>query len=203
MLGTSPIHVIDPDPSRRVQIFHEIMERGVHAEIYDGVVEFEANPPYMGAILAADCGKGEIHAIQQTFRVSGTVLPVIMYGEDPEVEQIVDAMLRGAIDYLHWPFGQDKLSLVLGKISSHSQKYFKWGRRRTQAKAALDLLTEREKEVLLHLTEGMSNKDVARKLNISPRTVEIHRANLMRKLNARSAADLVRIGLYADLDDHL
>jgi DNA-binding CsgD family transcriptional regulator len=61
-------------------------------------------------------------------------------------------------------------------------------------------LTGRERDVLTHLVDGLSNKEIGRALGISPRTVEIHRANMMTKLGANSSPDAVRIGIYAGLD---
>jgi DNA-binding CsgD family transcriptional regulator len=68
------------------------------------------------------------------------------------------------------------------------------------AKAAVDHLSEREFEVLELMIEGNSNKEIGRELSISPRTVEIHRANMMRKLNARTPSDAVRLAMLAGVD---
>jgi two-component system response regulator FixJ len=73
--------------------------------------------------------------------------------------------------------------------------------RGADARARTAVLSPREKEVLSQLVEGKSNKGIALALDISPRTVEIHRANMMRKLNAQSIADAVRLALYAGPED--
>lgn len=73
----------------------------------------------------------------------------------------------------------------------------------SRAESLVETLTTRERQVLLGLVDGLSNKGIARALNISPRTVEIHRGHLMRKIGAKSVADAVRIGLYAGLDEGL
>ena len=74
-------------------------------------------------------------------------------------------------------------------------------RRDAKAQKLIRLLTGREMDVLKCLVSGASNNEIASRLGISPRTVEVHRANMMRRLNARSVADAVRIGLYAGLDN--
>jgi two-component system, LuxR family, response regulator FixJ len=76
-------------------------------------------------------------------------------------------------------------------------------RKTAHAKAQIDVLSRRERQVLLCVMSGYSNKDTAKELGISSRTVEIHRGNMMGKLNAKSASDAVRLGMYAGLEPDL
>jgi len=124
-------------------------------------------------------------------------LPAALYCKAPSPARIVDVMREGAVDYLAWPFAQD--DTALRRLHCEGERRAEKYRTRLSAKARVARLSQRELDVLALLMLGDSNKEVARRLGISPRTVEIHRGNLMRKLSARSGTDAVRIGLLAGL----
>jgi two-component system, LuxR family, response regulator FixJ len=195
------IHVIDPDFRRRARITFELAHRNLHAEIYEDLEEFGSRVPDRGAIFVADepgrCSAGEVRAMLDAL---GRPLPVAVYSADPSPERIVEAMLGGALDYLRWPFDPALLETALARLSDEGERRAQRARRGASAKAAIDHLSVREHEVLELMIEGDSNKEIGRRLGISPRTVEIHRGNMMRKLNARSTSDAVRLAMYAGLD---
>ena len=197
----SHIHVIDPDSRRRARIAFELAHRDLHAEIYENLAEFGARIPDDGAIFIADepgsCTPGELKTMLDRL---GSSLPVAAYAAEPLPQRIVDAMLHGALGYLRWPFDPKLLATTLERLSSEGERRAAQGRRGASARAAIDHLSTREHEVLELMVEGDSNKEIGRRLGISPRTVEIHRGNMMRKLNARSPSDAVRLALYAGLD---
>jgi FixJ family two-component response regulator len=101
---------------------------------------------------------------------------------------------------LRWPFEPSLLEATLDRLSDLGERRARKARRGAMAKAAVDHLSEREFEVLELMIEGNSNKEIGRELSISPRTVEIHRANMMRKLNARTPSDAVRLAMLAGVD---
>ena len=127
-------------------------------------------------------------------------LPITFYSAEPAPERIVQAMQLGAWDYLKWPFDPRLLDASLRTLAAIGDRLIGEHRRRIEAKAKVDRLTGRETDVLRLMVQGYANKNIAMDLDISPRTVEIHRGNMMRKLQASSTSDAVRIALYAGLD---
>ena len=195
------VHVIDPDSRRRAAIAREFLGRSMHAEIYEDLAEFRDRIPKEGLVFAVDdperCEPAELF---ETMRSQQLILPVALYSPQPSPEKIVQAMLLGALDYLQWPFDPALLASSMERLEVQGTRLTEQERRRSAAQAKLDELTARERQVLLWMIHGNTNREIGGKLGISPRTVEIHRANLMRKLNAGSASDAVRLALYAGLD---
>jgi FixJ family two-component response regulator len=198
----SHIHVIDSDLHRRARVSHELLRLDLHAEIYENIDEFRSQVPKSGLIFAADSaiGDGPIEIIE-LLEAKGRRLPIAMYSEAPSPERIVKAMLDGALDYLQWPFDPALLDRAIERLAIEGERRAQRYVRRAKAKALIDELSPREMDVLSSLVNGNANKETAQELGISPRTVEIHRGNMMRKLNARSPSDAVRLALYAGLDE--
>jgi FixJ family two-component response regulator len=128
-------------------------------------------------------------------------MPVAFYSAQPRPEKVVNAMLSGATYYLQWPSPLGQLKGAVLRVARAGEEKARVERRKAAARQRVAALSEREREVLLGVTEGDSNKEIAIKLGISPRTVEIHRSNMLARLNARSTADAVRIGLDSGLLD--
>ena len=110
-------------------------------------------------------------------------------------------MRSGALDYLQWPFTPEALSDNVVSLARLGEEAAGTPGRKAAARRRADRLTQRERDVLRGLIHGNSNKETAVALGISPRTVEIHRGNMMARLNARSTGDAVRMGLEAGLAD--
>jgi FixJ family two-component response regulator len=201
MAGHRNVHVIDPDSRRRARIAYELAHQNLHAEIYESIDEFASRTPDSGAVFIADvpglCDPAQLRTILDRLASS---LPVAAYCGEPEPQRIVEAMLHGALDYLRWPFDPKLLQAAMTRLSSEGERRALRARRGASAKAALEHLSSREHEVLELMIEGDSNKEIGRRLGISPRTVEIHRGNMMRKINARSPSDAVRLAMHAGLD---
>ena len=124
-------------------------------------------------------------------------LPVVMITGQAEVPIAVQAMKQGAVDFIEKPFEETALLASLGQALARSEQV---ARTRSQSAVAVERigqLTPREKEVLDQLVLGHPNKVIAYKLSISPRTVEIHRARIMQKMEVRSLSELVRLALDA------
>lgn len=204
MASRSHIHVIDPDFRRRASISRELIRLNLHPEIYESVFEFGSQIPKSGMVFASDdCGRGELPELIEMLDATGTRLPVAMYSNEPSPEKIVKAMLEGALDYLKWPFEAELLDGAVERLRAEGQRRAEQDRRRARSRALVDALSPRELEVLSLVVQGHANKEIAEDLGISPRTVEIHRSNMMRKLNARSTSDAVRVALYAGIDEEL
>jgi len=133
----------------------------------------------------------------------GIWLPVIAVDEEPRPGRIVEAVKAGALDYLALPLDPERFARCLFRIEKEAEVFGAARRRMIEARDRISSLSVREREVLDWLTEGSSNKVIARELDISPRTVEIHRANMMHKLGARHAAEAVRLKLEAKLEPEI
>ena len=126
--------------------------------------------------------------------------PIFMISGQGDIAMAVSAIKNGALDFIEKPF---RGSEIVARLNEAIDAY---ARRQTQTAASnvatlhfpgREPLTRREREVLEQFTSGASNKEAGRTLGISPRTIEDHRANIMKKLGARNAADLVRIVMTA------
>jgi two-component system response regulator FixJ len=124
-------------------------------------------------------------------------LPLIVVTGNADIKLAVRAMKAGALDFLEKPFDDEVLLAIIRRAIADRQCAAGEGEQERGAAALFALLTERERDVLGRLTLGESNKAAAHHLGISPRTVEIHRANLQEKLKARSLSDLVRLARLA------
>jgi two-component system, LuxR family, response regulator FixJ len=193
------VHIIDPDYRRRARVAREIGARRLHVEIYEDLNEFKRTKPLRGFVFAAEApGEGSSEGISQVVNDTNGELPLVVYAHHPTPERIVKAMLAGALDYLEWPFHPLLLDATFERLATEGDRRAEQARLRSAARAKIEKLSPREREVLILLIHGHSNKEMAEELKISPRTVEIHRGNMMRKLQANSASDAVRIGLFAE-----
>jgi two-component system response regulator FixJ len=138
--------------------------------------------------------------LQKTLSERGVRFPVIIFTGHGDIASAVKAMQAGAIDFIEKPFEREHLIAAIDIATAHLQSDMTAGSSRQDAKLRLAALTPREMEVLECLTQGMPNKTIAYDLSISPRTVEVHRANLMKKLGVRSFSDALRIAFAAGVN---
>ena len=137
--------------------------------------------------------------LQRRLTERGVTLPVIVMTGHGDVPLAVEAMKAGAVDFIEKPFDD---AILLSAIQSALSRYAEQGRRESEAAqiaAKANALSVRERQVLDGLIAGHPNKTIAYDLDISPRTVEIHRANVMTKMGANSLSDLVRMALLGGL----
>lgn len=124
-------------------------------------------------------------------------MPVIIMTGHGDVSLAVRAMKAGAVDFIEKPFEKETLKTSLDEGFRRLSDKELTGERRKDAEVRLQCLTPRERDVLDGLAQGLPNKTMAYDLGISPRTVEIHRANLMTKLGVRSLSEALRIAFAA------
>jgi two-component system response regulator FixJ len=156
-----------------------------------------------GACLIADIRMPDMDglALQEELVRRRVGLPVIIVTGHGDVPLAVRAMKAGAIDFIEKPFDDE---LLLQSIKRALEQRKASSDQNALAQIAIDrigLLTERERQVLERLVAGQANKVIAYELDISPRTVEIHRAHVMEKMQARSLSDVVRLALAAGLSN--
>jgi FixJ family two-component response regulator len=203
MVDRVTLHILDGDTARRAQLARLAFAAGHHAEIYASVAELLAHAPAGGLVLAHDDPVGEgIPRLISAMMQAGHWLPVIAIAETPETSAVVRAIKAGALDYLAMPGQIAPLNEAVGRAAAEAESFRAQRARAAEARQRISRLSQREREVLDRLAEGCSNKAIARDLEISPRTVEIHRMKMMGKLGARHAAEAVRLRIEATgLDD--
>ena len=135
--------------------------------------------------------------VYAALRDKGVILPVIIMTGHGDVSLAVQAMKAGAVDFIEKPFEKAVLLSAIDNGFEGLKKSAANRNRGDEAAIRLQALTPREREVLDGLAKGLPNKTIAYDLSISPRTVEIHRANLMTKLGVRSLSEALRIAFAA------
>lgn len=126
-------------------------------------------------------------------------LPVIAFAEKPTTQGIVRAIMQGAVDYLEWPASLAEIETVAAEAEANIARVGSLRLREARARSRVKRLTRREREVLEGVADGLSNRMIGEKLAISPRTVEIHRANMLTKMGANHTSDAIRIAIEAAL----
>lgn len=198
MVDRVTLHILDGDTARRAHLARLAFAAGHHAEIYANAQELLAHAPSAGLVLAQDepIGQG-ISLLISAMMQAGHWLPVIAIAELPETTAVVKAIKAGALDYLAIPSQIAPLNEAVSRAALEADNYRAQRARAAEARQRISRLSLREREVLDRLAEGCSNKAIARDLEISPRTVEIHRMKMMGKLGARHAAEAVRLRIEA------
>ena len=193
-----PLTLVDSNSRRRATVCHTLTDSGFHVEPFEHVPEILECWPHRGVILAHDDGRA-ITELLKHMTDTGNWLPVIAYSEDPCPQQVVNAIFSGATDYVGWPFEQEQLTGILIKAQEQGNSTRNVKLREAIARSRIDCLTRREQEVLSCVANGLSNRLIAEKLAISPRTVEIHRANLLNKMGAKHSSEAIRLAIEAAL----
>lgn len=195
------IHFIDRDIKSRAEAARLVLGLGYHAEVYSCIAEIVQHPPQEGIIVVRDDAlPGGVTEIVDALCTAGLWLPLVIASESTAVSRVVEAISAGAIDYLPLPLEEAQVAALLKRVGQRAAGNALARRGMIEARARIASLSDREREVLDLLVRGGSNKLIARELEISPRTVEIHRANMMEKLGARHVADAVRLSIEARLD---
>lgn len=197
------IHLVDDDDSVRRSVGFMLKTSGLSVKSYASgnelLKDFRKLEP--GCILLDIRMPGmDGLEVQQELRKLGVDLPVIIMTGHGDIPLSVRAMKAGAIDFIEKPFEK---AALLEAIDEGFATLSRGNSGRERAKGAivkLQALTPREREVLDGLAKGLPNKTIAFDLGISPRTVEIHRANLMIKLEVRSLSEALRLAFAAEED---
>ena len=137
--------------------------------------------------------------VQQALSEQGITMPVVVLTGHGDIQVAVRAMKAGAVDFIEKPFEKTILLKAIDAAFDRLTDLEGRAENKRAAEATLAILTPREREVLEKLVEGLPNTTIAYDLGISARTVEVHRANVMTKLNVRSLSEALRIAFAAGL----
>lgn len=199
------IHVIDDDAAVRDSLALLLTTEGLRVKAHESATDFLANvPPDSSGCVVTDARMPEMTGIEllEEMKARDLSLPVVVVTAYADVSLAVQAMKQGAFDFLEKPFDNEALiACVRLALAYEREEQFRAAETQT-IQARLQTLTAREGEVLARLLNGLPNKTIGRELGISVRTVEVHRANVMLKMNAGSLSELVRMSLAASAAEH-
>ena len=196
------VFVVDDDEAVRASLKLLLKTLGLPAQTYASAQEFLATfDARRSGCLVLDIRMPGMSGLelQGELNTRGAILPIIFITGHGDVPMAVEAMQRGAMDFLQKPFrDQDLLDRITEALAKdRAGRELLGNRERIRARFAS--LTPREREVMALVTQGKANKVIAADLDLSQRTVEIHRAHVMEKMGANSLAHLVRMAIEADL----
>lgn len=196
-LGTEPIvFVVDDDPSMRKALANLFRSVGLRAEVFGSARELlESELPDVASCLVLDIrlpGPSGLD-FQAELAKTNIQIPIIFMTGHGDIPMTVKAMKAGAIDFLTKPFrDQDMLDAVATAIERDRTRR-KDQKAVAELRAVFETLTTRERDVFALVASGLMNKQIAAEIGLAEITVKIHRGHLMRKMGARSLADLVRM----------
>lgn len=199
----STVYVVDDDPGVRKSLRWLIETLNVPVQTFASADEFlTAYQPKSPGCLVVDVVMPGMSGLelQQELRRRGDDIPIIVLTAYGSVHSAVDALKNGAVDFLEKPFDDNVLLEQIRKsLVSVVRRHSERGQREA-VRARMALLSRREREVLVHVVEGLSSKEIAVRLNVNFKTIEAHRARIMLKMEADCVAQLVRMVVDANAD---
>lgn len=196
------VHIVDDEEGIRRSTSFLLKTMGYRVQAWTSGVDFlkAAGQAETGAVLLDIRMPGmDGLEVQRELAERGIAFPVIILTGHGDIALAVRSMKAGAIDFLEKPVTKARLAEALQRAFARMDRLAEASREAEDARLLLSALTSREKEVLEGLAKGLPNKTISFDLGISARTVEVHRASVMRKLKARSFPDALRIAFAAGL----
>jgi len=192
------VHVIDDDADVRQSLAFLLSTVGLAVRVHESATAFlELLPNVQDGCIVTDVRMPGMDGIelQRRLRAGGNTIPVIVITGHGDIALAVEAMKAGAVDFIEKPFDDEVLIGAIRTALARRAGDRERDAQAADARARLDTLSERERQVLEGLVAGKANKIMAHELDISARTVEIYRANVMTKMQADSLSALVRKAL--------
>jgi FixJ family two-component response regulator len=192
------LHIIDQNAEQRAALARTGYAGAYHVEIYADAQEFLDANAREGFVLIHDAGPtSEVASLNQALAQQGRWYPIVGHSLQPAIERIVEAVRAGALSFAITPQSPEDLESIVKTVERDAEREGCARQAAATACANLARLSMRERQVLERLIHGDSNKAIARHLDISPRTVEIHRMKMLGKLGAKSSADAIRLRVEA------
>jgi two-component system response regulator FixJ len=204
MLQSGRVYVIDDDPAMRDSLDFLLSSAGFNVRLFDSAQTFlQALPDMEAGCVVTDIrmpGIDGIELLRQLHSASSArKLPVIIMTGHGDVRLAVEAMKLGALDFLEKPFEDERLVGMIETALLQNDSGSKNEAVTADISSRVASLTPRERQVMQGLVSGQSNKVIAKDYEISPRTVEVYRANVMTKMQAGNLSELVRFAIRAGI----
>jgi two-component system, LuxR family, response regulator FixJ len=196
------VHVVDDEEPVRKSLAFLLTMAGFAVRVHESAASFLQAAPGIGrACLVTDLRMPDLSGVEllNKLRDAHALVPAIVITGHGDVPMAVAAMKAGAVDFIEKPFEDVILIDAIKRAAKLLDRAPDDINDVAVLQSRFDLLSDRERQVLLAVVAGLPNKTIAYDLDISPRTVEVHRANVMSKMQARSLPDLVRMALGMSL----
>ncbi|MGZ5916206.1 MAG: response regulator FixJ [Methyloceanibacter sp.] len=192
------VHIVDDDEAVRQSLAFLLSASGIPVRLYESATAFVAAlPGLQGGCLITDVRMPGMTGLQllRALDAKSVNLPAIVITGHGDIALAVEAMKAGAVDFIEKPFDEEAILRAVRLAEQRVRKEGPQPEDDSAHAAKLASLSERERQVLDGLVAGHPNKIIAYNLGISPRTVEVYRANLMTKMQAKSLSELIRMAL--------
>lgn len=195
------VHIVDDDDAVRDGLALLLKSENIACETYSSAEDFlESDLQHQRGCLLLDVRMPGMNGLQlmKFLKEKSISIPVIFITGHGDITMAVEAMKMGAIDFVEKPFDNDLIIKIIRKCLELCVSMMQLMETKEEISLRISRLTKREKQVMELLVQGLQNKKVASELGISPRTVELHRAKIMEKLQAHSLSEVVRFALIFD-----
>jgi len=202
MPSNGKVYVIDDDEAMRDSLSFLLESAGFDVTLFESALKFlDALPELAFGCVVSDVRMPGLDGIELLKRMKTRTgaLPIIIMTGHGDIPLAVEAMKLGAIDFLEKPFEDDRLITMIEMAIRQAEPAAKSEALTQDIVARIAALSPRERQVMEGLIAGLSNKLIARDYDISPRTIEVYRANVMTKMQANSLSELVRFAMRAGL----
>ena len=192
----SVVFVVDDDQSMRVALTYLFRSMNLDVEVFGSAAELlQSKLPDVASCLVLDIRLPGVSGLefQDNLAKAGIHIPIVFMTGHGDIPMSVKAMKAGAVDFLTKPFRDQDMLDAVTRALDRDRKRREGDKAVTDLRVVFETLTRREREVMGLVTSGLMNKQIAGKLDVSEITVKIHRGHVMRKMGARSLADLVRM----------
>jgi two-component system response regulator FixJ len=197
---TAKVYVIDDDAGMRDSLQFLLESSGFGVTLFESAQNFlDALPGLAFGCVVSDVRMPGMDGIEllKHMKAAGSRLPILIMTGHGDVPLAVEAMKLGAVDFLEKPFEDERLTTMIESAIRQAEPAARSEAVTREIVAKIATLSPRERQVMDGLMAGLSNKLIAREYDISPRTIEVYRANVMTKMGASSLSELVRLAMRA------
>ncbi|CDZ33174.1 response regulator FixJ [Neorhizobium galegae] len=198
--GDYTIHIVDDEEPVRKSLAFMLTMNGFAVRMHETASSFlQFAPSVRNGVLVTDLRMPDMTGVEliRKLTTSRTGIPSIVITGHGDVPMAVEAMKAGAVDFIEKPFGDTVIIEAIQRAAELLSDKMLDTDDLAEVQTRLDSLSDRERQVLAAVVAGLPNKSIAYDLDISPRTVEVHRANVMAKMKAKSLPQLVRMAIAA------
>jgi two-component system response regulator FixJ len=196
------VYVVDDDAAMRDSLDFLLGSAGFNVTLFDNAVAFLGSLPGLSfGCVVSDVRMPDMDGIDllRQLKREPKSLPIVIMTGHGDIPLAVEAMKLGAVDFLEKPFEGERLVIMINTVLSQVVSLAERDSATADIASRIASLSPRERQVMDGLVAGLSNKLIARDYNISPRTIEVYRANVMTKMQANGISELVRLAMRAGI----